>query len=94
MQVLCYEAPECILELAELGCDFDRNEDGTLHLAREGGQSVARSIHREDATGAAIMLKGMTVEYLLNRTYAVMRGDAVLFWAAAGGVGGSRSGWM
>lgn len=55
VQVLCYEAPECILELAELGCDFDRNDDGTLHLAREGGQTVARSIHREDATGAAIM---------------------------------------
>ncbi|MDQ4124178.1 MAG: FAD-dependent oxidoreductase, partial [Actinomycetota bacterium] len=53
--VLCYEAPECILELAELGCDFDRTADGELHLAREGGQSVARSAHAGDATGAAIM---------------------------------------
>ncbi|HEX2295526.1 MAG TPA: L-aspartate oxidase [Actinomycetota bacterium] len=53
--VLCYEAPECILELAELGCDFDRTPDGELHLAREGGQSVARSAHAGDATGAAIM---------------------------------------
>jgi L-aspartate oxidase len=55
VEVLCYEAPECILELAELGCAFDRAEDGSLHLAREGGQTVARSVHHEDATGAAIM---------------------------------------
>ena len=53
--VLCSEAPECVLELAELGCAFDRNPDGSLHLAREGGQSVARSAHSGDATGAAIM---------------------------------------
>jgi L-aspartate oxidase len=55
VQVLCSEAPECVLELAELGCEFDRDSDGSLHLAREGGQSVARSAHAEDATGAAIM---------------------------------------
>jgi L-aspartate oxidase len=56
--VLCSEAPECVMELVELGCDFDRvNEEpgGELHLAREGGQSVARSAHRGDGTGAAIM---------------------------------------
>ncbi|HVL64057.1 MAG TPA: FAD-dependent oxidoreductase [Actinomycetota bacterium] len=53
--VLCGEAPECVLELAELGCAFDRADDGSLHLAREGGQSVARSAHAGDATGAAIM---------------------------------------
>jgi L-aspartate oxidase len=53
--VLATEAPECVLELTELGCGFDRNPDGSLHLAREGGQSVARSAHAGDATGAAIM---------------------------------------
>ena len=36
---------------------------------------------------AAMMLKGMTVEYLLNRTYKVRKGDTILFHAAAGGVG-------
>lgn len=40
-----------------------------------------------DEVAAATMLKGMTVEYLLNRTYQVRPGDVVLFWAAAGGVG-------
>ncbi|MDQ3879403.1 MAG: L-aspartate oxidase, partial [Actinomycetota bacterium] len=53
--VLTSEAAECVLELAELGCGFDRNDDGSLHLAREGGQTVARSVHAGDATGAAIM---------------------------------------
>jgi L-aspartate oxidase len=53
--VLTNEAPECVLELAELGCELDRNEDGSLNLAREGGQSVPRSVHAGDATGAAIM---------------------------------------
>ena len=53
--VLCTEAPECVMELVELGCKFDRTDTGDLHLAKEGGQSVARSAHAEDATGAAIM---------------------------------------
>lgn len=41
----------------------------------------------DDETAAAMMLKGMTVEYLLRRTYAVKPGDTILFHAAAGGVG-------
>jgi NADPH2:quinone reductase len=36
---------------------------------------------------AAMMLKGMTAEFLLNRTFAVKPGSVVLFHAAAGGVG-------
>jgi len=38
-------------------------------------------------TGAAMMLKGLTVDYLFNRTYPLQAGDTVLFHAAAGGVG-------
>ena len=37
--------------------------------------------------GAAMMLKGMTVQYLFHRTHPLKRGDTVLFHAAAGGVG-------
>jgi NADPH2:quinone reductase len=38
-------------------------------------------------TAAAMMMKGMTAEYLLNRTYQVGPGTVMLFHAAAGGVG-------
>lgn len=40
-----------------------------------------------DEQAAAMMLKGMTAEYLLRRTYKVKAGDTILFHAAAGGVG-------
>lgn len=38
-------------------------------------------------TAAAVMLQGMTVEYLFHRTTPIAKGDTVLFHAAAGGVG-------
>ena len=41
----------------------------------------------DDRTAAAMMLQGMTAEYLLRRTYEVKKGDTILFHAAAGGVG-------
>ncbi len=37
--------------------------------------------------GAAMMLKGMTVQYLFRRTYKLQKGQTILFHAAAGGVG-------
>ena len=41
----------------------------------------------DDETAAAIMLKGMTAQYLLRRTYKVGPETTLLFHAAAGGVG-------
>ena len=38
-------------------------------------------------TAAAMMLKGMTAQYLLRQTYHVKKGETILFHAAAGGVG-------
>ncbi len=38
-------------------------------------------------TAAAMMLKGLTAQYLLRQTYRVKEGDTVLVHAAAGGVG-------
>jgi NADPH2:quinone reductase len=38
-------------------------------------------------TGAAMMLQGMTAQYLLRRTYKVKAGDTIVVHAAAGGVG-------
>lgn len=40
-----------------------------------------------DETAAAMMLKGMTVRYLLRETYQVKAGDTILWHAVAGGVG-------
>jgi NADPH2:quinone reductase len=40
-----------------------------------------------DDKAAGMMLKGMTAEYLLRRTFKVKPGDTILFHAAAGGVG-------
>ncbi len=40
-----------------------------------------------DEQAAAIMLKGLTAQFLLRRTYRVRPGDAILVHAAAGGVG-------
>ena len=44
--------------------------------------------------GAAMMLKGMTAQYLIRRTYKVQPGDMVLFHAAAGGVGLIACQWL
>jgi len=38
-------------------------------------------------TGAAMLLQGLTAQYLLRRTYRVQAGDTILIHAAAGGVG-------
>ena len=47
-----------------------------------------------DQQAAAMMLQGMTVQYLIRRTYRVQAGDTVLFQAAAGGVGLIACQWL
>jgi NADPH2:quinone reductase len=47
-----------------------------------------------DRMAAAIMLQGLTVQYLIRRTYRVKAGDTVLFHAAAGGVGLLACQWL
>ena len=44
-------------------------------------------------TAAAMMLKGLTSWYLLRRTYRVQRGEWILLYAAAGGVGTIATQW-
>jgi len=44
-------------------------------------------------TGAAMMLKGLTAWYLLKRSYRVARGDWIVLYAAAGGVGLIAAQW-
>jgi NADPH2:quinone reductase len=46
-----------------------------------------------DRLAAAAMLKGLTAQFLLRRTYRVRKGDAVVVHAAAGGVGLIAAQW-
>ncbi|MCH8307325.1 MAG: quinone oxidoreductase [Gammaproteobacteria bacterium] len=46
-----------------------------------------------DEQAAAVLLKGLTAWYLLRRSYRVNKGDAILLYAAAGGVGSLTSQW-
>lgn len=46
-----------------------------------------------DEVAAAVLMKGTTVQYLLNRTCHISPGQDVLFWAASGGVGQLAGQW-
>jgi len=54
VRMVVREAPERIKDLIELGVTFDKKEDGTYDLAREGGHSESRILHHKDRTGEAI----------------------------------------
>jgi L-aspartate oxidase len=47
-------APEQIRELISWGVDFDKKDDGSFDLHREGGHSEFRILHHQDNTGAEI----------------------------------------
>ena len=47
----------------------------------------------DDKAAAAMMLKGLTAQYLIRQTYRVKAGDTILLHAAAGGVGLILSQW-
>jgi NADPH2:quinone reductase len=47
----------------------------------------------DDRVAAAVLLKGMTAEYLVRRTHAVARGETIVVYAAAGGVGSLLVQW-
>ena len=69
-----------------LGCYAgERNVPASLAVKLPSGVS--------DEIAAAIMLKGLTAEYLLHRTYRVKGGDTILVHAAAGGVGQILTQW-
>ena len=83
---ICAEGPRAIAWLEELGCSFDRSGDDALDLAREGGQSVARSVHWRDATGQEIVralrnaVRGRSVE----RVNAAATGLAIVDGSCVG----------
>lgn len=48
--------PEAIERLITMGAEFDRDDEGTLLLGREGGHHARRVVHADgDATGAEVM---------------------------------------
>src|SRR5450830_159008 len=77
--------------------------DRVAYVVPMGGYSAERllpadrtvklpdNISYEQAAG--MMLKGMTAQFLINRTYKVVKGSTVLIHAAAGGVGLLASQW-
>jgi NADPH2:quinone reductase len=76
---------------------------GTFGPAR-GAYATARNVAAsqllplpddiDDATAAALLLKGCTTEALVERCAQVQAGQTVLVWAAAGGVGQLLVGWL
>ena len=54
---------------------------------------VALPADVDDESAATLMLKGLTAEYLLQRTHRVRAGDVILVHAAAGGVGSFLCAW-
>ncbi len=56
-------------------------------LLRPAARLVKIPAGIDDRTAAAMMLKGLTSQYLIRRTYRVKKGDTILMHAAAGGVG-------
>ncbi|OBQ87524.1 quinone oxidoreductase [Mesorhizobium sp. WSM3873] len=80
-----------------VGVDWLRAGDRIAYAVNVGAYSEERVIAADrvvkvpdgisDEQAAAMMLKGMTAEYLLRRTYKVKAGDTILYHAAAGGVG-------
>jgi NADPH2:quinone reductase len=84
--------------------DFKAGDRVTYVSAPVGSYSEVRLYPAERAvkipegisfdTAAAMMLKGMTVQYLIKRTFKVQPGTTVLWHAAAGGVGLIGCQWL
>ncbi len=54
VELVVKNAPAQIQQMVEWGVDFDRKEDGSFDLHREGGHSEFRILHHADNTGAEI----------------------------------------
>ncbi|PWJ85706.1 NADPH:quinone reductase-like Zn-dependent oxidoreductase [Pseudaminobacter salicylatoxidans] len=90
------EAAGVVLETGA-GVDWLREGDRVAYVTPFGAYCQERVVAADrlvripasvsDEQAAAMMLKGMTAEYLLRRTFEVKPGHTVLYHAAAGGVG-------
>ena len=97
------EAAGIIAQIGE-GVDFFAVGDRVAYSTPNGAYREERVLAADklvklpagvsDEVAAAAMLKGMTVEYLLNRSFKVNHNHKVLFHAAAGGVGLIAGQWL
>ena len=55
LRILCESGPDCIRWLGDIGCLFDKNEDGSFRLRSGGGTSIPRVLACRDFTGLEIM---------------------------------------
>jgi NADPH2:quinone reductase len=86
-----------VVEAVGHGVDDLQPGDRVAYTGALGAYAEARLIAADrvvklppevsDETAAAMMLQGMTTQYLIRRTYRVKAGDTILIHAAAGGVG-------
>ncbi len=54
VEIVVTEAPERLKELISYGTNFDKKNDGTYDLVKEGGHSDQRILHHKDSTGNEI----------------------------------------
>lgn len=86
---LVTEGSKDVLNLIELGVEFDKNDDGSFNMTLEGGHSLPRILHRKDSTGNAIVVAlSKLVSQLPNVTVSentqvinIVKKDGVFFAA-------------
>ncbi len=93
-----------VVEAVGPGVTAVKKGDRVAYTGQIGAYSEKRLVPAErlvkipegisDEQAASMMLKGMTVQYLIHRTYPVKKGDTVLWHAAAGGVGLIACQWL
>jgi len=93
-----------VIEAVGEGVGDAKRGDRVAYFTGPGSYADARNVPADrlvplpdavsDEVAAASLLKGMTAEYLVCRTYPVKAGDTVLLHAAAGGVGLIACQWL